>query len=68
MATKMMKYFVDVDECAIALEPGVPCFNGGTCTNTLGSYRCLCKQGWTGQNCEVGEIYSVYFIKSFLSP
>lgn len=48
--------FVDVDECTIALDPGVPCFNGGTCTNTLGSYRCQCKPGWTGQNCEVGKV------------
>ncbi|CAM9464932.1 unnamed protein product, partial [Chrysoparadoxa australica] len=29
-----------------------PCNNGGTCTNTSGSYTCACAVGFTGTNCE----------------
>ncbi|KAL3881713.1 hypothetical protein ACJMK2_028114 [Sinanodonta woodiana] len=36
----------DVNEC-----DSIPCQNGGTCTNTLGSYLCNCSPGWTGKNC-----------------
>ena len=53
--------FSDVNECTIGLVPGVPCFNGGTCTNTLGSYRCQCKKGWTGQNCEIGTVVIINY-------
>jgi len=36
----------DLDEC----DSG-PCKNGGTCTNSDGSYSCKCQNGWTGINC-----------------
>merc|ERR1712003_324240 len=39
----------DVDECA---NEGW-CQNGGECTNTVGSFICLCPQGWEGSNCEL---------------
>ena len=29
----------------------MPCQNGATCTNTDGSYACICPEGWTGPNC-----------------
>lgn len=29
--------------------------NGGTVTGTAGNCGCSCVQGWTGDNCEVGE-------------
>lgn len=38
---------VDIKECVKS-----PCLNGATCQNTLGSYRCTCKPGFTGRNCE----------------
>jgi len=36
----------DIDECNSG-----PCKNGGTCTNSDGSYSCKCQDGWTGINC-----------------
>jgi len=38
----------DVDECA---NDGW-CKNEGECTNTVGSFICLCPQGWEGAQCE----------------
>lgn len=29
-----------------------PCRNGATCQNTNGSYRCLCRVGFAGRNCD----------------
>ncbi|XP_048351562.1 coagulation factor VII [Sphaerodactylus townsendi] len=33
-----------------------PCQNGGTCTNHLQNYVCLCPVGYVGRNCETGKI------------
>lgn len=41
---------LDLNEC---LDD--PCKNQGTCTNTAGSYKCACKPGWKGQNCNEGK-------------
>ena len=38
----------EVDTCVSS-----PCRNGGTCVNTKESYRCNCKRGFQGQNCEI---------------
>ena len=38
----------DVDEC----DEASICQNGGTCKNSVGSYMCICVNGWTGKNCE----------------
>ena len=40
----------DINECAPA-----PCQNGATCVDLVGSYRCDCKSGYSGNNCETGE-------------
>ena len=42
----------DIPECDKA-----PCKNGGTCTETFGSYMCLCLPGWTGQDCGTDGSY-----------
>ena len=42
---------LDSDECS----PD-PCQNGGTCVDLVGSYRCDCKTGYSGTNCETGVI------------
>lgn len=44
---------VDIDECAI-LDI---CQNGGTCTNTNGSFMCACLSGWTGDTCKNGMLF-----------
>ena len=41
----------DIDECV-----GSPCKNGATCQNIPGSHKCNCKPGFTGRDCEKGEL------------
>jgi len=36
------------NECAFNNDP---CLNGGTCQDQIGSYACVCAEGWTGANC-----------------
>ena len=50
--------FSDVDECT-----NFPCSNGGTCTNTVGSYTCQCVTGYTGTNCEQGRYTNYAIVK-----
>ena len=42
---------LDIDECLTTR----PCQNGATCVNLRGGYRCTCKAGFTGPNCQSGE-------------
>ena len=37
---------IDINECE-----SDPCQNGGTCTNTDGSFNCMCSSGYTGDVC-----------------
>ena len=43
---------LDVDECLTS----EPCLNGAKCVNTLGSYNCSCKPGYTGRHCGKGTV------------
>ena len=48
------KFFViDINECA-----NNPCKNGAVCVNLIGSYRCNCKAGYSGNHCETSELIS----------
>lgn len=38
---------IDINECVKN-----PCLNGAICQNAIGSYKCNCKSGYTGRNCE----------------
>ena len=44
-------YFVDVNECN---EQEASCDQNAYCVNTVGSFKCICKDGFTmnGYNCE----------------
>ena len=50
----------DIDECALSLSN---CSSNATCSNTVGSYTCTCKQGFSGngRNC-TGMIYMVHLL------
>ena len=45
-------FFVDIDECQLKN----PCANDGVCTNSEGTFNCLCTEGWTGRNCTEGKV------------
>lgn len=51
--------FSDVDEC-FTLQP---CQNDGRCVDMYGTYRCDCKLGWMGKNCDIGNVKSYVLIK-----
>jgi len=51
--TRFMLLFVDTDVCA-----GLPCWNGGTCEAvSANSFRCRCREGYTGSLCERSEAF-----------
>ena len=55
-------YVSDVNECLM-----FPCQNGATCNNLEGGYECVCAEGWTGVNCQIGKSLSyltVYLIEA----
>lgn len=35
----------------------ITCLNGGKCDQVLGSYKCTCLPGWTGQYCGTSMKY-----------
>ena len=37
----------DIDDC----DPN-PCQNGGTCSDEVNAYNCICVEGYTGTDCE----------------
>ena len=51
MSYSLVLSYLDIDEC-----PGSPCKNGATCQNIPGSYLCSCKAGFTGRNCDTGQL------------
>ena len=48
---------LDVDECASS-----PCQNGGTCVDVVNAYTCNCVPGYTGENCDIGNLRNILAI------
>ena len=44
-------FSLDINECDSS-----PCQNGGTCNDGINSYTCTCVPGYTGGNCEIGDV------------
>lgn len=42
----------DIDECTMGNHL---CLNGGTCINKAGGYKCICVNGWEGENCSINK-------------
>ncbi|XP_069006982.1 sushi, nidogen and EGF-like domain-containing protein 1 isoform X4 [Embiotoca jacksoni] len=40
----------EINECL-----SQPCLNGGTCRNKMGSYQCVCSDGFSGNRCQTVE-------------
>jgi len=51
MNTRFCCLCSDIYECE---DKGI-CLNNGTCVDTAEAYYCLCQNGWTGDNCQIGE-------------
>ena len=41
----------EINECN-----SLPCQNGGQCIDEINKYSCLCEAGFTGLNCETGNM------------
>ena len=48
---KLISYNADINECS---EDANQCLNDAECENTIGSFICHCRYGWTGTRCETG--------------
>uniref|UniRef100_A0A8C6L8Y8 Sushi, nidogen and EGF like domains 1 n=1 Tax=Nothobranchius furzeri TaxID=105023 RepID=A0A8C6L8Y8_NOTFU len=40
----------EINECL-----SQPCLNGGSCLNKIGSYQCLCQDGFSGNRCQIEQ-------------
>ena len=47
----------DIDECANHM-----CSNGGSCVDGVNNYSCKCKPGFSGDRCQTGAFFRVFFI------
>ena len=55
MLNECLLFNSDIDECLSS-----PCQNGGTCTDDVNGYTCVCDAGYTGTNCKTGKLLFLY--------
>ena len=54
---------VDIDDCAAK-----PCQNGGVCKDQINGYKCTCKPGFVGVNCDKGTcIYNMIVLRALFN-
>ena len=49
-------FFAEIKACS-----SLPCQNGASCKDQLGSFECECKTGFKGINCDIGQYFSTLF-------
>ena len=56
---KVKNLFIsEIEECM-----SQPCRNNGSCREAVNGYTCACESGYSGTNCEKGQIiYTVTFV------
>ena len=42
---------IDIDECS-----SNPCLNGGSCTDQVNGYACICSPKYTGTQCQTSKL------------
>lgn len=62
MRFRFINLFSDIDECANS-----PCFNGGSCVDLIGGFRCECPVEWTGEFCDKGKCSFFSYLLQVLS-
>lgn len=55
--------FTDVDDCVSSR-----CFNDATCLDGVNQYSCVCRDGFTGNFCEIGKSYIRTFKRELGRP
>jgi len=59
----------DIDECALGIDNCASRANGGSCTNSVGSFKCSCINGYSGNGIScTGNIYEVYELLTLSFP
>ena len=61
---KLIILIIDIDEC----KTGNNCTSPATCSNTEGSYTCVCPSGYTksGQYGCTGTLHTKYYTLSYM--
>ena len=49
---KYSHFNTDINECKTN-----PCKHGASCMDKVNDYMCVCKPGYNGKNCEIGNIF-----------